>query len=295
LINLINEKEINVLTKRIGGIGLSFLFNQDAFEFGGEAVIDEFTPDIQAEIKLRVNLDDFPGTRREEKIFDSKSTWSLYRSQKKYFLYDCSLALDSLPSKLLILEPDFKSGEIFIRDGGSSQNLFPDPLGHPLNQIFMIILLSFRKGALFHACGIDDESSGYLFLGNSGHGKSTIARIWFENKATVLNDDRIIAREKDGGIWMYGTPWHGSFGELSLKGMPISKIFFLRKGERNSAVRKEDNEAVSMLLTRGFFPFWDKEGMGNNVSLCHALVSKIPCYELTFVPDRDIIEFVRNI
>jgi hypothetical protein len=35
--------------------------------------------------------------------------------------------------------------------------------------------------------------------------------------------------------------------------------------------------------------------MDNTVSLCHALVSKIPCYELNFVPDRDIIEFVRNI
>lgn len=284
-----------MLTKRIGGIGLSFLFNQDAFEFGEEAAIDEFTPDIQAEIKLRVHLDDFPETRRKEKIFDSESTWSLYRSQKKYFLYDCSLTLDSLPSKLLILEPDFKSGEIFIRDDGSSQNLFPDPLGYPLNQILMIILLSFRKGALFHACGIDDESSGYLFLGNSGHGKSTIARIWFENKATVLNDDRIIVREKDGVAWIYGTPWHGDFRKLCLKGMPVSKIFFLRKGERNSAVRKEDSEAVSMLLARGFLPFWDKEGMDNTLSLCHDLVSKIPCYELNFVPDRDIIEFVRNI
>ncbi|MBU4491984.1 MAG: hypothetical protein KKD69_05930, partial [Euryarchaeota archaeon] len=98
-------------------------------------------------------------------------------AKKKILLYNRSLELDSLPSKLLILESDFKSGEIFIRNGGSSQNLFSDPLGYPLNQILMIILLSRSKGALLHACGIYDRGSGYLFSGISGHGKSTIAKI----------------------------------------------------------------------------------------------------------------------
>jgi hypothetical protein len=292
---LINEKKINVVTKHIGRIRLFFLFNQDALALAEQDAVNEFTPGIRAEIRVWVNLDDFPEIRREEKIFDSKNTWSLYRSQKKYFLYDCSLELDSLPNKLMILEPDFKSGEIFIRDGGSSQNLFPDPLGYPLNQILMIMLLSSQGGILLHACGIDDSSSGYLFLGNSGHGKSTMARIWFENKSTVLNDDRIIVEEKDGALWMYGTPWHGDFGELCLKGVPISKIFFLRKGEKTSAVARKGSEAISMLLARAFLPFWDKKGMNDTLHLCHLLISNIPCYELTFVPNRDIIEFVRNI
>lgn len=292
---MINKKDGSVLTKHIGGIGLYFFFNQAAFKSGGENRDDEFALNTQAEIKLWVHIDDFPKIRSKEKVFDSKSNWSLYRNKKKYFLYNGSLELDPFPSKLVILESDLKYGEIFIRDSESSQDIFSDPLEYPLNQILMIILLSRAKGTLLHACGVDDGNSGYLFLGNSGHGKSTIAKIWFENKSTVLNDDRIIVREKDGVIWMYGTPWHGDFRELSLKGMPISKIFFLRKGKRNSAVRKEDSEAVSMLLARGFFPFWDKEGMGNTVNLCHAVVSDIPCYELTFVPDSEIIEFVRNI
>jgi hypothetical protein len=50
-----------------------------------------------------------------------------------------------------------------------------------------------------------------------------------------------------------------------------------------------------MFLARAFLPFWDKEGMDNIVSLCHTTLDNIPCYELTFVPERDIIEFVRNI
>jgi len=291
---LINKKELNVLTKHIGGIGLSFLFNQDAFEFR-EDINDDFPLNIQDEIRLRVHVNEFPETRREEKIFDSKSTWSLYRSKKKYILYDRSLELDSLPSKLLILESDFESGEIFIRNDGSSQNLFSDPLGYPLNQILMIILLSLRKGVLVHSCGIDDRGCGYLFLGNSGHGKSTMAKLWSESGATVLNDDRIIVREKNGQFWMYGTPWHGDFKELSLKGLPIRKIFFLRHGEKNSSVRKKGAEAVSMLLTRSFPPLWDKKGMEFTLKFCAELAQKVPCYELGFVPDESVLDFIEEV
>jgi hypothetical protein len=291
---LINEKELSVLTKCIGGIGLSFLFNQDAFEFK-EAVNDDFPPNIQAEIKLWVHFDDFPEARKEEKIFDSKSTWSLYSSQKKYFLYDCSLELNSLPSKLLILEADFKSGEIFIKNSKIDQNLFSDPLGYPLNQILMIILLSLRKGVLLHACGIDDGGYGYLFLGKSTHGKSTIAKLWSESGATVLNDDRIIVREKDGEFWMYGTPWHGDFNEVSPKALPIRKLFLLKHSKKNSVVPKKDAEAVSMLLTRSFPPLWDQKGMDYTLGFLDRIVSKLPCYELDFLPDKRIIDFVRNL
>ena len=87
----------------------------------------------------------------------------------------------------------------------------------------MILLLSLGKGILLHACGIDDDGSGYLFLGNSTDGKSTMAKLWFENHAKVLNDDRIVVKEKDGEFWMYGTPWHGDFKEISPQGLAVQK------------------------------------------------------------------------
>ena len=79
---MINKMELNVITKYIGGIGLSFLFNQDAFEFSKD-INNDFPLNIQDEIRLRVHVDEFPETRREEKIFDSKRTCSFYLSKKK--------------------------------------------------------------------------------------------------------------------------------------------------------------------------------------------------------------------
>jgi len=289
-----NEERLKEFTLEIAGIGLSFLFDQNLSEFGVEDIYYEFITDIRPETKLRVHHDSFPQRSMGKKIFDSGSTWALYRDQGKYVLQDSSFDSDSLPNQLVILESDFKSGDIYINDK-LFKNLLLDPLGFPLNQVLMILLLSRCKGVMLHACGIDDRGYGYLFLGNSGHGKSTIARLWSENQATVLNDDRIIVREINGELLMYGTPWPGDFKEVSSKGLPIRKLFFLRHGEKNSAVPKKGREAVLMLLTRCFPPIWDKKGMEYTMGLFHRMVNKVPCYEFSFEPDRKIVDFVKNI
>jgi len=291
---LLNEKGLIEFTIGIGGIGLSFLFDRDLSESGVEDIDYKFITDIIPETKLRVHHDSLPQRSIGKKIFDSGSTWALYRDQGKYVLQDSTFDSDPPPSQLVILESDFKSGDIYINDE-IFKNLSLDPLGYPLNQVLMILLLSRCKGLMLHACGIDDRGHGYLFLGNSGHGKSTIARLWSENKATVLNDDRIIVREKNGELFMYGTPWPGDFKEVSSKGLAIRKLFFLRHGEKNSVVPKKGREAVLMFLTRCFPPIWDKKGMEYTMDLCHHMVHKIPCYEFSFEPDRKIVDFVKNI
>jgi hypothetical protein len=292
---LLTQKRQKEFTLGIADIGISFLFDQNFSELGVEDVHDAFVLDTSEEIQLRVHYGHAPEMDRIEKIFDSGSTWAFYRSNGRYVLQNDALEPGSSPTVFAVLEQGLKSGDIYITHTSPELHLPPDPLGHPLNQILMILLLSLDKGMIFHACGIDDRGSGYLFLGNSGDGKSTMAKLWFDRNATVLNDDRIVVREKDGEFWMYGTPWHGDFRELSPNGLPIQKMFFLRRGEENRVALKNGAEAVAMLLTRSFPPLWDSKGMAYVTDLCHRLVSKIPCYELSFEPDTRIVDFVRNV
>lgn len=292
---LLREKERNEFTITIGGIGISFLFDQDLSELGIEQRENAFVADLGEDIKLRVHHGRSPDTKVKEKIFDSGDTWALYRCNGRYVLQDDSLESASSPSMFVVLEPDLRSGDVFVLHDTFEINPFPDPIGYPLNQVLMILLLSRGKGMLFHACGIDDNGAGYLFLGNSTDGKSTMAGLWSGERATVLNDDRIVVREKDSEFWMYGTPWHGDFREISPDGLPIKKIFFLRHGETNQATLYDGVEAVSMLLTRSFPPLWDKNGMTFTTALCHLIVNKIPCYALSFVPGGDIVDFVRKL
>ena len=244
------------------------------------------------DVTLRIRNEPPPPFPVKEKAFDSGQTWAFFRSGSRLVVQNASFRSKIPPSRFLLLDPELTSGDLHITAETPQEH---DPLGYPLNQVLWILLLSQQRGLLFHACGTDDGGKGYLFLGHSGHGKSTTATLCFDRGITVLNDDRIVVRENKGVFRIHGTPWHGDFKEHSSHGLPVQKIFFLRHGKKNSSRLKNGAEAVSMLLARSFPPFWDNQGMAFTIDFCQRLVSKIPCYELTFVANAGLIDFVRRI
>ena len=276
----------------IAGIDISFLYDGDR---SNPDTGNETNSGNEPEgIRFRMHYVPLPDMDSIDIIFDSGSTWALFRGDNKYVLQNNHLGPDSSPDIFIVLNSDFKSGDIFLDNDPSYRTDLADPLGWPIDQILMIYLLSQGRGILFHACGIDDRGNGVLFLGNSGHGKSTMGKLWLEKQCNILNDDRIVVREKDDQFWMHGTPWHGTLAEWSLEAVPIRKIFFLNPGGKNNAIRKNGAEAVSMLIARSFPPLWDEKGMSYTMNLCGRMVSKIPCHELNFEPDGRIVDFVRG-
>ncbi len=280
------QKRTDKLSLSIGDIVISVKYPADGGkDICGSSPYTPFITEKKPDVFLRV-LDGPPPVFETDKVvFQSADVWSLFRSRNKHILEDAS--------RLVALDTDFKSGNIYLKK--KIDNWTQLILAYPLGEIFFINLLSRGYGVVLHACGvIDDNGHGHLFLGNSTHGKSTIAKLWSESGATVLNDDRIIVRERNREFWMYGTPWHGDFNEVSPKALPIRKIFFLRHGEKNSAVPRKGAEAVSMLLTRSFPPLWDKEGMNYTLSLLDRMAIRLPCFELGFVPDKSILDLIER-
>ncbi len=197
---------------------------------------------------------------------------------------------------LQFLDPDRGHIEIFLgpAEKEPSQERPPVfPFEHPISQILMTWVLAQGRGLMTHACGVNDHGKGYLFVGNSGHGKSTIAGLWKEH-AEILNDDRIVLGFREGRPWMFGTPWHGDYREFSSAAVPVERLFFLVKANQNKAKEVSGMRVASMLLTRSFPPIWDEKGMGFTLDLLARLVEAIPGYELLFRPDDSIVDFVRS-
>ena len=231
----------------------------------------------------------------KDKIFDSEMVWSLYQENGRNIFVLTSPVLGPFPYRIAIFDRGFRKGNVFNHIPNPQETineLLPNPLEFPLSEALMICLLAQGRGIMVHACGVSVNGCGFLFAGNSTHGKTTMARLW-KNKAVILNDDRIVIRNKEGRFWMYGTPWHGEYTGVSPQGVPIEKIFFLNHAERNNAVRCNGTDAVSMLLTRSFPPLWDAKGMQFSLDFCAKLVEAIPCYELKFFPDENIMDYVR--
>lgn len=288
-----SDKNLSAFTLRIAEISIGFLLAGSEPQPSLQTERTALPFETGDHFVFRVHLGSMPNLGIDRPVFNC-SNWALYRSHNTLVLQDSGLDPGELPQERVLMDLVKGEGDIFIREDVSHGDLRSITLGHPLDQLLLILLLSEGKGLLHHGCGIEDRGLGYLFVGNSGQGKSTMAKVWSAGGARVLNDDRVVVRWKKESFWMYGTPWHGDFKEFSTRGLPISKIFFLYPDKENRLIPHEGAKAVAMLLTRSFPPLWDKEGMIFTAAFCHQLVSAVPCYEFHFKQDQSVVDFVRN-
>jgi len=197
-----------------------------------------------------------------------------------------------VPSRIAVLDSDFKSGDIYIEPSPPS-TVHSYPLDYPLDEVLMMNWLSRGWGIMMHACGVSDNGQSLIFSGTSGAGKSTVADIWKaeisklesrcikpSDNTILLSDDRVIIRKIDGRFFVFGTPWHGDSKVCSPEDAPLDKIFFLQQARENKVKKIDPIKAASRLIVCSFSPFWDKEGMEFTLNYCAELAQKIPCYEL---------------
>ena len=91
-----------------------------------------------------------------------------------------------------------------------------------------------REGLSIHASAVVSDGKAYLFLGKSGTGKSTHARLWLKNipGSHLLNDDNPAVRLIDGSPVAFGTPWSGKTPCYRDESAPVGGFVRLRQGRR---------------------------------------------------------------
>lgn len=82
----------------------------------------------------------------------------------------------------------------------------------------------YNNGFLLHASSVVKNGKGYLFVGSSGSGKSTVAQM--KGWDTILADDVSCVYQKNKKWYVCGTPWD----KTTNKAYPLKEIFFLNKG-----------------------------------------------------------------
>jgi hypothetical protein len=156
-----------------------------------------------------------------------------------------------------------------------------------------------------HACGVmTSNGTGNLFVGHSGAGKSTTARLWtMHGDVEILSDDRIIVRsvgespepgEHLRRFRMYGTPWHGEAHFASPRGAPLNAIFILEHGLGNGLTRLSSRQAVAELFARSFVPFHRNEYVESALNFLLDLVAGVPVYRFVFEPNQRAVETILN-
>jgi len=232
-----------------------------------------------------------------DKLFDSGDLWQLYYECGFYHFRFTSPAFGQIPYKVARVRKDFNRGGVLLHRPYFDHDQPIYPLEYPLDELLINNFLLLGRGIEVHTSGVvDAQGNGHLFVGHSGAGKSTMAKLWHnEPDAKVLSDDRIILRNSGERIWMYGTPWHGEAGFASAERAPLTRIYFLKKGQKNAVYLKRKAEAVERLFTCSFSSFYRTEALDFSLGFLGEVTKAVPCCELSFVPDKRVVEFIQRL
>ena len=133
--------------------------------------------------------------------FDSGSVWRLYEGEGDLQFDFNTPILGHTPYKSFVIDPQFRRATLLLSHECLGAGQWVAPLEYPLDELLIMHRLTQESAIELHGCGIvGADGSGNLFIGHSGAGKSTTARLWAAREGIeILSDDRIIVRRDEGG------------------------------------------------------------------------------------------------
>ncbi len=183
------------------------------------------------------------------------------------------------------------SATLVPKDG--IQTITVDPLFQPFGSVLMVVLAHHQDDVLVHASGVLENGSGRLFTAVSGTGKSTMAGIWKNEGATVINDDRLWLRKIGDRWYMFNTPMP-YYAQKPLMA-PLNQIFLLRQSPENEIEKLSGINAAMRFMANGIQHFYDKEMTGRHLDRILDIASQVPIYDCGFRPTREVVEEIRGI
>lgn len=191
----------------------------------------------------------------------------------------------------LVCEDDYQKGTITVT--GIQLKL---ALDMAITIIYRYSTLKVMTGVI-HASAISFHGKAYLFLGNSGTGKSTHSRLWLKHFEGVelINDDKPIIRIlEDGEVRAYGSPWSGKTPCYRNVSYPIGGFVKLSQAPYNKIRRLSKVEAYFILLQSIFGKRWNKD-IGDGLHLFkEKLVSQVPVWSLECLPDEEAARLCKD-
>ncbi len=136
-----------------------------------------------------------------------------------------------------------------------------------------------------HAVAIAVDGRAYVFLAESGVGKSTHARHWLSllgDRAEIVCDDKpFFSYEKDI-LLVHGSPWRGREGQGIHGSRPVEAFCILRRATEDRMVRATPLEAMTEFFLRTYMPE-DPVGAATVLSLADRTLTTVPfwCLECT--------------
>lgn len=146
-----------------------------------------------------------------------------------------------------------------------------------------------RGTVLFHAAAVSHNGYGYMFLGKSGTGKSTHARLWMQytRGTELMNDDNPVVRiEDEGCAFVYGSPWSGKTPCYRQVKCPLGGIVQLSQAPHNRIEPLNGLVAYATLVSSISGMRWSAKIADGLHQTENMLVQTVPMWHLECLPDE---------
>lgn len=224
-----------------------------------------------------------------------RAPWIIYETPSGY-IYKMFVKGNNQSPLIAIFSKDHTEGHIYKGKNyvkAFKKGNLTSLLCFPTDQILFARLLADRDGVILHGSGIILKEKGYLFVGHSDAGKTTLVKI-FCHHARILNDDRMIVRKEEGRFYLYGTPWHGDLSLVAPDRVPLRAILFLNQAKENRIERTEGLEAFKKLYGCTIKSLVTELWAQNALDICQDLSREVACYHLYFDKTEGVISTIEK-
>lgn len=193
----------------------------------------------------------------------------------------------SHPDCILHASSDFRNAVLYVPSTGA-EKLMSFALSNAMMLLYTFTT-SIYDTLLVHASLVKNDDKGYMFLGRSGTGKSTHARLWLENipGSELLNDDNPVIRVINGEVYVYGSPWSGKTPCYKNEHVPLKAVVRLSQAPYNRIVRQSPLKAYASLMPSCSCMRWDTSSIDALHKTIEKVISKVPGWYLECLPDAD--------
>lgn len=144
------------------------------------------------------------------------------------------------------------------------------------------MLLSKNKGLILHASASLIDDKAFIFLGNSGAGKSTTVET-LSPKYPIIADDMLILRKIGETCFVYQTPFQekNPHYKKSSKSFPLKYFFFLKRAQTYKIRKITNRESILENLINQIFS--EQDDIANQIKFALELAANSDnFYQLSF-------------
>lgn len=154
-------------------------------------------------------------------------------------------------------------------------------LKHALMALYSAYIVHYKWGLMIHSCCVAEAGKSYLFAGQSGAGKSTVASL--SRPRTILSDEATLVRIGPDGVFAYDSPFRSdSSSSFDHECLPLKGIYLLEQSQFINTDIIKPTEAVLRLMDKIFYWAVNPTETVRVLSMCRQLAEIVPSYKLYF-------------